>query len=326
MMQSDRRRQRTFSNSSLDSVDSTYSFNSSTSLESTTSLDSLLTQPSLPCVFQNPSATRNLQLRNEVKSIRHQIESNCRKTTRRPKQKKGLDKMIVHYGDWDKWLRKHKKGTEARTVGGLSEGEFKLLFTWFSSRMKNNPDGVRGIKVASVVDEFMLSGLYEDRAEAYSFVCKIDTKRNGEVTFDNFIAAFQDKDFSQLYVLKKFVKRITPKTSRASTSHSSRHGRGNHRAGGERRAHSPSLRVACSSPPLSPLFHAHPPLPSSPLQRNNMSPAAALSKSKNFHHHRNTNRKQQTSTENNKDTADMCFPLLTSPIKRPSLQGEAPFV
>jgi hypothetical protein len=218
--------QRSFSNVSINSIDSTHSLDSTNSFGSTSSFDSSQTLQSLPSLYSVPSASRNVKLKKDLTSMRQQIENNCRKTVRRKKKKKGLDNLIVYYNDWDRWLRKHQKYT---IVGGLSEGEFKILFTWFSNQMKNNPDDVRGIKVANVVDDFMESGLYADRAEAYSFVCKIDTKRNGEVTFDNFMAAMQDtKDVSQLNFLKKFVKNITPynkshgrQKTRACTSYAS---------------------------------------------------------------------------------------------------------
>ena len=318
--------QRTFSNSSFDSVDSTYSLNSvhsNTSLGSTNSLDSLLTPSTLPNLFIIPSASRNVQFKNEVKSIRSEIENACRKSSRKQKKKKkGLDKLIVYYSEWETWLRKHRKGSTSRTVGGLSEGEFKILFNWFSSRMKSNPDGVRGINVALVVDEFMLSGLYADRAEAYSFVCKIDKKRNGQVTLEDFIAAFQDKDVSQLYFLKKFVKEVTPADNekhqtRAFTSHSvcrnlhtshSQH-RGRARRGGGGASGS-SMSPSPLAKTLLPVNH-QPLLSNSPGQRNTMSPLGFRDES------------DDCAQEDGGD--ELRFPLIPSPIavRKKSLKCEA---
>jgi hypothetical protein len=207
-------RPRTFSIDSINSDNS--SVDSTLSLTSTASIDSLSSSSNLPNLYEVPSASRNLRLKNDIQSLRQQIEKNCRKSIKKKKKKNNLDNIVVSYNDWDKWLRKHKKDT---IVGGLSAQEFKTLFNWFSSRMKNNPDNVRGIKVANVVDDFMETGLYEDRAEAYDFVCKIDTKRNGEVSFNDFMAAFENTtDVSQLHFLKNFAKEISPEKNKPDRS------------------------------------------------------------------------------------------------------------
>ena len=218
---------RTFSNVSLTSVDSAGSCSSLTSLESTSSLEALHLTQNLPKLYKVPSASRNAQFKKDIKSIRHNLENNYRNAVRK-KKKICIHKRAMHYNDLEVWLRKHRMSAK---VGGLTSSEFQSLFKWFRTRMESNPDKVRGIRVSNVVDDFVESGLFQDRAEAYSFMCLLDPKKNGQVTFDSFMAAFNEtslSDDAQLHTLKSFLSEVTPTSSpgknqqrRAFTSHAS---------------------------------------------------------------------------------------------------------
>lgn len=116
--------------------------------------------------------------------------------------------------DAQKHAQKTKKShSRAKVkVKGLCKRESDVFFAWFTDRMLkyqrpgHSGDANEEIPIQYVIDDFIETGLFSVRAEAFEFLKFVDKDRNGSVSVEEFSNVFRDIDDAEhISTMKSFI-------------------------------------------------------------------------------------------------------------------------
>mmetsp|Transcript_16632 Transcript_16632/g.25031 ORF Transcript_16632/g.25031 Transcript_16632/m.25031 type:complete len:230 (+) Transcript_16632:224-913(+) len=154
---------------------------------------------SLPPVASS-SAIRKKVWSDEYQAIRRSFEDNYKKY-RTAKRTKSYDALSLGYQELDMWLKKHKVNITVR----LTKKEFSTFWNWFTSRL-DDFQCEDGIKIDRVIDDFVKNGVFKSRADSAFFLHRIDSDRNGSISFEEFMTGLTcGTDSQQIMLLRKFI-------------------------------------------------------------------------------------------------------------------------
>lgn len=151
-------------------------------------------------VLENPLLTgqRTLPLRTLK-----QEEKKKRREQKQKKRSSHYDELCLQYQYAQNWLSKRNAQVSVR----LTKSELKQFMKWFDSRMVDSNYGKDdGIDVEKVSKEFVKHGIFEDELEAADFLAKVDSDKNGALSYHEFKEGVEKvNDYLQVMLLKKFI-------------------------------------------------------------------------------------------------------------------------
>ena len=110
------------------------------------------------------------------------------------------------------------KNGRSKSHFSLTRKESEAFFDWFVERMTKYGDRSTEIGIQYVIDDFIATGVFATRAEAFEFLRFVDKDRNGSVSVEEFTNVFCDiENPEHIYIMKNFIRELVNRSDESKS-------------------------------------------------------------------------------------------------------------